>query len=120
MPETLYSDYPDHPLRDVPQEVLDAAVRALDEYERGHGASGGSLTIEADDIEPVAHAVLISVLDALPGPDWEPGRWWRVITSDGSLWAETSSESEARAAVRPGDTLQQLWRTVSRNEWRDA
>lgn len=50
---------------------------------------------------------------------WEPGRWWRVIGPDGQWWCETSDETEARAAVRPGDTLfRQYVRTES--EWREV
>ena len=48
-----------------------------------------------------------------------PGRWWRVIDKEGGLWMETSNEAEARAAVREGDILQNLW--VQENplqEWR--
>lgn len=41
---------------------------------------------------------------------WEPWPWWRVIGPDGALWAETSDRGEARAAMRPGDRLQRLWR----------
>lgn len=32
---------------------------------------------------------------------WEDGRWWRVISDDGTeLWCETSDEKEARAALK--------------------
>lgn len=48
---------------------------------------------------------------------WEPGRWWRVTAPDGQLWCETSDEDEARRSVRPGDTLERLWRCVE-EEWR--
>ena len=41
--------------------------------------------------------------------DWTPTRWWRVLADDGSLWAETSNEAEARLLMRPGDTLQRLY-----------
>lgn len=51
--------------------------------------------------------------------EWQRGRWWRVIAPDGSLWAETSSEKEARMLMRPGDRLfkeyvrtEQQWREV--------
>ncbi|UHJ58627.1 hypothetical protein LT337_32790 (plasmid) [Mycolicibacterium fortuitum] len=54
---------------------------------------------------------------AEPGDGWEPGRWWRVVTPDGQLWCETSDEDDARARVRPGDTLERLWRCVE-EEWR--
>lgn len=49
--------------------------------------------------------------------EWEPGRWWRVIAPDGSLWCETSDEREAREAVRPGDELQRIWQRPQ-YEWR--
>ena len=48
-----------------------------------------------------------------------PGRWWRVLGSDGALWCETSVESEARDAVRTGDKLQRLWESLL-CEWRDV
>ncbi len=54
--------------------------------------------------------------------DWEPGRWWRVLDGDGELWAETSSETEARNAIKSapgGGTLQNLW-VRNESEWRDA
>jgi hypothetical protein len=35
--------------------------------------------------------------------------WWRVVAPDGSIWCETSVESEAREAMRPGDYLWRLW-----------
>jgi hypothetical protein len=56
---------------------------------------------------------------ATPDVVWEPTRWWRVVDADGSLWCETSDESEARDAIRPGDKLQRLW-AVAQQEWRDA
>lgn len=48
----------------------------------------------------------------------QPGRWWRVIAPDGSLWCETSFENEARSNTRPGDKLQRIWTCVE-SEWRD-
>jgi len=51
--------------------------------------------------------------------EWEPGRWWRVVTPGGTIWAETSDEEEAREAVRPGDTLLRLWQRTEQ-EWRPA
>lgn len=48
----------------------------------------------------------------------QPGRWWRVIAPDGSLWCETSDEEEARESVRPGDRLQRNYEFMVR-EWRD-
>jgi hypothetical protein len=48
---------------------------------------------------------------------WEPGRWWRVVAADGSVWCETSDEAEAFGAVRPGDKLWRQWVQRS-SEWR--
>jgi hypothetical protein len=50
---------------------------------------------------------------------FRPGRWWRVVASDGSLWSETSSEKEARGSMRPGDKLYRGWVTTLQ-EWRPA
>lgn len=50
--------------------------------------------------------------------DFEPGRWWIVQAPDGSTWAETSVEREARSAVRPGDTLLRQFVSVRRTEYR--
>lgn len=50
---------------------------------------------------------------------YAPGRWWRVMGPDRSLWCETSVEQEARDRMRPGDTLEReyraelvMWRAV--------
>jgi hypothetical protein len=51
--------------------------------------------------------------------EWEPGRWWRVAAPDGSVYAETSDEEDARESMRPGDTLWRQWRRVEK-EWRPA
>ena len=60
----------------------------------------------------------VRIIAGSAGSDgWEPGRWWRVTGPDGQLWCETSDEDEARARVRPGDTLERLWRCVE-EEWR--
>jgi hypothetical protein len=40
---------------------------------------------------------------------WIPGRWWRVVAPDGSVWCETSDEAEARESMRPGDRLYLQW-----------
>jgi len=50
-------------------------------------------------------------------PEWRPGRWWRVIAPDGSVWCESSSEAENREAMRPGDRLERSW-VLSAEEWR--
>lgn len=56
-----------------------------------------------DDVpDDLADKVIAIVRDAVP---WQPGRWWSVIGPDGRLWCGTSDEAEARAAMRPGDTL---------------
>lgn len=54
----------------------------------------------------------------IPKPGWQPGRWWRVTAPDGSLWAETSDEDEARESMRPGDKLERLW-VAEFTEWRE-
>ena len=46
-----------------------------------------------------------------------PGRWWRVIEPDGSLWCETSSEKEARDSMRPGDRLERWWEMQVPGRW---
>jgi hypothetical protein len=50
---------------------------------------------------------------------WEPGRWWRVVAPDGSVWSETSDKNEAIEDMRPGDQLQNLWQR-SEQEWRET
>jgi hypothetical protein len=49
--------------------------------------------------------------------EWEPVRWWRVIAPDGSTWCETSDETEARDAMRPGDVLWQAYKPASTYRW---
>lgn len=56
------------------------------------------------------------LLDPPPG---KPTKWWRVVAPDKSLWAQTSSESDARRRIRPGDTLQRL-HTAIYSEWKDV
>lgn len=46
-----------------------------------------------------------------------PGRWWRVIEPDGSLWCETSSVKEARNSMRPGDRLERWWEIQVPGRW---
>ncbi|OKH81620.1 hypothetical protein EB73_28010 [Mycobacterium sp. SWH-M3] len=71
-----------------------------------------------EDDQVVAGVNLVRIIAGSAGSDgWEPGRWWRVTGPDGQLWCETSDEDEARARVRPGDTLERLWRCVE-EEWR--
>ena len=64
-----------HPLAGIPQDVLDAATGEL----RAAGpVDRGCLVIEADDIEPVAHAVLLAALVALRSHEAGTGS---VVTS---------------------------------------
>lgn len=51
--------------------------------------------------------------------EWEKGRWFNVVDSDGNLWCGTSDEEEARNSMRPGDTLYQQWRKTE-FEWREV
>lgn len=39
---------------------------------------------------------------------FQPTRWWRV-TRGKDIWAETSSEVDARSRMEPGDVLWQLY-----------
>lgn len=64
---------------------------------------------------------------------WVPGRWWRVLEEDGTLWCETSDETEARQSLLemtfdeednpvfgepvPGRKLQRQY-IVNDKEWR--
>lgn len=58
--------------------------------------------------EPMRLKVL-EKLEEEYGGGWEESRWWHVIAPDGSVWCETSDESEARQRMRPGDRLQRLY-----------
>jgi len=53
----------------------------------------------------------------IPPECFEPGRWWRVLAPDGSVWCETSDAAEAVASCRPGDQLQRQYR-YEEQEWR--
>lgn len=50
---------------------------------------------------------------------FRPGRWWRVVAPDGSVWCESSSEQENRNAMRRGDKLYRIWR-AELTEWREV
>ena len=64
--------------------------------------------------------MIVAALDGMP-KDMQPGRWWRVLDTDGTLWCETSYEAETRGEVRPGRTLQRLWLPIpGDNEWRNT
>jgi hypothetical protein len=43
----------------------------------------------------------------------KPTRWWRVMR-DGAVWAETSSEHDARSRMEPGDIFVRLYATANR------
>lgn len=67
-----------HPLAGVPQEALDAAMKALTEatmvIQYAHNESipdetDPMIVLDSDDIESVAHAVLASGLAAIKHPD---------------------------------------------------
>jgi hypothetical protein len=59
-------------------------------------------------------------IEVMPVGVVEPGRWWRVLDPNGELWCETSSEKEARAAMRPGDKLERQFVGETPTEWRAA
>lgn len=65
--------------------------------------------------EDAARAVLAA---GYRKPEWEPGRWYRAVAPDGSLWLETSNPKEVHERARPGDRLERLWHTTEQNEWR--
>lgn len=96
------------PLR---RAVLTEAADWLDQSDeilRAHATALPSMVAELQTLRELAAEVV-----------WEPDRWWRVTAPDGELWCETTDEQEARANVRPGDTLARLFiMTVSRTEWR--
>jgi hypothetical protein len=86
------------------------------------------LTHGCGEDERIGHAHrehVASVVAALPNiaivptirGDWAPGRWWRVIAPDGSLWCETSNEQEARDATRDGDVLERLYDGPHLRDW---
>lgn len=53
--------------------------------------------------------------------EWEPTRWWRVLSEDGRVWCESSDEREVReAAAAIGQPVQRLWREIPQAEWRDS
>lgn len=88
--------------------------------ERIFGATPLALIFE--DYSRAAIAVWLMILgdpSTDPQGEWQEGRWWRVTAPDGSLWCETSCESEAREAVRKGDTLERGWNFVPKVvQWR--
>jgi len=50
--------------------------------------------------------------------DWQLGRWWRVVLSDGTIWCETSEEQEARGAVMSAPQSATLQRQLVKTEVR--
>jgi hypothetical protein len=71
--------------------------------------------LSSDRIAGALRRMWEPILDAYP----DPSRWWRAVAPDGSLWAESSSESEIRARMRPGDKLQRSYVNLG-GEWRDV
>jgi hypothetical protein len=63
-------------------------------------------------------SAVLGTVPRVTDTDFAPGRWWRVLAADGSLWCETSDEDEARERMRPGDTLHREFRAVL-VEWRE-
>jgi hypothetical protein len=72
-----------------------------------------------DDTELVRHVFEEPELGETLADAFRPGRRWRVVAPDGSVWCESSSEQENRDAMRRGDKLYRIWR-VELTEWREA
>ena len=70
-----------------------------------------------ENLSDVIRSALESYMEGGSGPSFRPGRWWRVLAPDGSLWLETSRESVARQMARPGDTLQREYVTEPEDVW---
>lgn len=85
------------------------------EEERIFGAKPVALIFE--DYSRAAIAVWVMVVDDV---DWVAGRYWRVVAPDGSLWAETSDEQEARGFRREGDRLKRNYVSRGEQEWREV
>lgn len=49
--------------------------------------------------------------------NWSETGWWRVLAPNGSIWCETSIQSEAIERMRPGDRLFQLYEKKS-TQWK--
>lgn len=93
--------------------ALHARIRAL------HGTSPSRGLLDALAAEAATLQRRLDDAEAKVGyPELVPGRWWVVQAPDGSTWASTSDEAEARANVRPGDTLLRQYVTPSREEYR--
>lgn len=74
---------------------------------------------KGDDTELVRYVIEEPEVAEALADTFRPGRWWRVVAPDGSLWCESSSEQENRDAMRPGDKLYRIWR-VELTEWREV
>lgn len=70
---------------------------------------------DAHDASGIARAVLAA---GYVKPEWEPGRWYRAVAPDGTLWLETSNPDEVSDRARHGDRLERLYDSVQRHEWR--
>jgi hypothetical protein len=57
-----------------------------------------------------------------PLDDWQPGRWWRVVSADGTVWCESSSEKEVRRSLKTAPGGGTLYRVFERSqrEWREV
>ncbi len=53
---------------------------------------------------------------------WQPGRWWRAVLDDGTLWCETTDEEEVREAAAEAPRPVTVQRLVVRvqERWEDA
>jgi hypothetical protein len=58
MTKSRYADYPDHPLRDVPQDVLTAARLHMREIYKL-----GDLRCDPDMVDPIADSVILAVVE---------------------------------------------------------
>lgn len=81
---------------------LGARIRELKMLDPGRL---GALAAEADRLQQRAEDA-----EAMAGTlEWVPTPAWVVQAPDGSTWFEASEEAEARANLRPGDTLLRLY-----------
>lgn len=112
--------YLDFLLNSKPGEIW-MVTRACDEHKRAPNIEGCPFRREVGEIHPCRNGCVYELVndDLTRGKEpWEPGRWFRILNPDGTLWMETSSESEARAeAVKTGWLLERLW-ILRREEWR--
>lgn len=108
---------------------LDELEAYLIQYEKSNNLDPELITGQGtlDGVAYVRASVLRALLAlgrASLAREMKPGRWWRVLLADGSLWCETSDEEEARAAftAAPGrlPTIERQWYRSEEYEWRAA